>query len=67
MVVRVRNSSGIDEYHVMNGNNRVYLFGSDGTNPNNRGLPVLMFDGYEALNHILGVTPSSRRPTPFVW
>ncbi len=48
---------GRPQYHVINGNNRVYLFGSDVLNPQNRALPVLLFKSPETLLDILNVDP----------
>lgn len=57
------------EYHVMNGNNRVYLFGCAQTNPRNRALPVWVFNTPEAFQRITGGDAwcGYRRAKPFMF
>jgi hypothetical protein len=55
------------EYHVMNGNNRVHIFGSSTTNPNNRSLPVFIFDSPESFEQLLGADAWSGMPNAKVF
>lgn len=56
-----------EHYHVMNGNNRTYLFGDRPTNPNNLGLPVWFFATPEAYERAMGVSLDRHHSYPFRW
>ena len=55
------------QHHVMNGNNRVFLFGCAATNPHSLPLPVIVFDSPEGMQNLLGADPwcSFNRARPF--
>lgn len=53
--------------HVINGNNRVYLFGDRSTNPNNLGLPVWYFHTPAAFEQVLGVRFDGHHQYEFNW
>lgn len=43
------------DFHVMNGNNRVFKFGSSTTNPNNCALPAFVLGSPEAFEKLFGI------------
>ena len=65
-MVKTQGKNGV-EYNVMNGNNRIYLFGRSGSNPNNRAVPVLVFDGPQAFEQVFDFTFSQSKPVPFLF
>ncbi|MBX9695756.1 MAG: hypothetical protein K2Z81_25450, partial [Cyanobacteria bacterium] len=53
LMVKVKTPTG-DKYYVTNGCRRVYVFGSEPLNPQNKPIPVIVFDGVEAYQKVLG-------------
>jgi hypothetical protein len=60
---------GRDRYYVVNGCRRIQVFGSETLNPNNRSIPVLLFDNPDTFARILShdPRPSFGRATPFAF
>ncbi len=56
-----------DQYHVINGNNRIHLFGCNHSNPHNLGIPVFLFDSPESFQRNIGgeCRDQLRRARPF--
>ncbi|MGE0262255.1 MAG: hypothetical protein AB7V06_06145 [Candidatus Obscuribacterales bacterium] len=67
LVVRSPGPRGTDNYYVVNGCRRVHVFGSERLNPENRQIPVLLFDSPETFQRLLGHDPRNgiRDATPF--
>ena len=55
------------QYHVINGNNRMMLFGSEQANAANLGVPVWLFNSPQAMQDLLGVDPRPWCGRPFRW
>ncbi len=69
IMVRVATPKG-DMYYVTNGCRRVHVFGSEPLNPNNKLLPVIVFDGPAAFKKVMldcDVTKSLPHATPFTF
>jgi hypothetical protein len=58
---------GRDRYFVVNGCRRIHVFGSETTNPDNRSIPVLLFENAAAFTRAISHDPRSsfRKATPF--
>jgi hypothetical protein len=51
LVVRVIDANG-EQYHVVNGCRRLYVFGSESLNPDNRAIPVWVFGNADVLERV---------------
>jgi len=59
LVVRIEGADNTSQYHVINGNNRIFLFGSSRTNPTNEGLPLWFFKDPETFKKVFNIDATS--------